>query len=119
MKLLLGGEEEDALYDVPSPYPPEHLTLYQADIDTRYARREASVDQIVNSIRRLWEQTPCRCMVFFPSFAYLRLVDEALTLPHQTQRTAMTMEDREAFLQPYREGDEPVLSLCVLGGVFS
>ena len=90
MKRLLGGEEEDALFQVPSPFPPEHLTLLRQAVDTRYPQREASVPAIVRAVTRLWRQRPCRCMVFFPSFAYLNLVSEALCLPHQVQRPGMS-----------------------------
>lgn len=58
-------------------------------------------------------------MVFFPSFAYMRMVSDKLELPHQCQTAAMTEEERRAFLQPYHEARAPLLSLCVLGGVFS
>lgn len=74
MKLLLGGEEEDALFAVPSPFPREHLRLLVTPVDTRYPNREASVPQIVSAIQRLWQEKPCRCMVFFPSFAYMKQV---------------------------------------------
>ena len=119
MKTLLGGQEEDALFSAPSPFPRENLTLYQADVDTRYPQRQASVPGIVRRIEELWRRGPCRCMVFFPSFAYLRLVDEALDIPHQSQQPGMSPQEREDFLIPYRTGDVPVLGLCVLGGVFS
>ena len=57
--------------------------------------------------------------MFFPSFAFLRQVSEQLNIPHQAQRASMSDEERRAFLAPYRAEGEPVLSLCVLGGVFS
>jgi len=119
IKTMLCGDEEDACFAVPSPYPREHLTVLRRDINTRYTAREASAPQIARAIEELWLKHPGRCIVYFPSFAYLRMVSEQLAVPHRVQTQGMTDADRAAFLQPYHEATEPVLSLCVLGGVFA
>ena len=63
---------------------------------------------------------PGKYIVYFPSFAYLKQVEERLgELPHQAQRPDMDEGERRDFLRPYMESEEPVLSLCVLGGVFA
>ena len=119
MKRLLGGEEEDACFAMPSPFPRENLLVLQESINTRYRWREAACGRIVDAIRRLWEAKAGKYIVFFPSFAFLRQVAQRLDIPHQAQRADMSDEERRAFLAPYRPEGEPVLSLCVLGGVFS
>ncbi len=119
MKRLLGGEEEDACFAMPSPFPPENLLIVQENVNTRYQHREAACEQIAAAIRCLWESKPGRYMAFFPSFAFMNRVAEALDLPCQVQCSGMTDEERRDFLAPYQPGGEPTLSLCVLGGIFA
>ena len=119
MKILLGGTEEDACFAMPSPFPRENLLLQQIRINTRYQQREAAVGQIAEALRVLTEARPGRYMAFFPSFAFMNRVAETLDVPCQVQKTRMTDEERRVFLAPYVPGGEPVLSLCVLGGVFA
>lgn len=119
MKMLLGGTEEDACFAMPSPFPRENLLIHQLDVNTRYRFRDAACGDIAAAIRAMVEQKPGKYIAFFPSFAYLRQVSELLGMPHQAQRSGMTDEERRAFLAPYIEGDEPVLSLGVLGGIFA
>ncbi len=119
MRRLLGGEEDDACFAMPSPFPKENLLILQENVNTRYQHREAACGQIAAAIRRLWESKPGRYMAFFPSFAFMNKAAEELDIPCQVQRSGMTEEERRAFLAPYRPGGEPALSLCVLGGIFA
>ncbi len=119
MKTLLGGQEEDACFAMPSPFPPENLLILQQDVNTRYRYREAACGEIAAAIRAMVNAKPGRYIAFFPSFAYLRQVSEGLNMPHQAQRSGMTEEERAAFLAPYVSGGDAVLSLCVLGGIFA
>ena len=119
MKRLLGADEQDACFAMPSPFPRENLLVIQRDIDTRYANRAAACGPIAEIVKAMVAAHPGRYIVFFPSFAMLRMVEEKLELPHQTQTGEMSLTEREAFLAPYRVAEEPVLSLCVLGGIFS
>ena len=119
MKRLLGGEETDACFAMPSPFPRENLLILQQDVNTRYQHRAAACGEIAGDIRRLCQAKPGRYIAFFPSFAYMNQVAELLDVPCQVQQSGMSDEARRAFLAPYRSGGEPVLSLCVLGGVFA
>lgn len=125
MKLLLGGQEDDACFAMPSPFPPENLLIHQRDVNTRYRYRDAACAEIAAAIRAMVEAKPGRYIAFFPSFAYLRQVSELLELPHQAQRSGMSDEERREFLAPYVPGGPesgshlPTLSLCVLGGIFA
>ncbi len=119
MKLLLGGTEEDACFAMPSPFPQENLLLLQKDVNTRYRYRDAACEDIADAIRAMVDAKPGRYIAFFPSFAYLRQVSDMLDVPHQAQRAGMSDEERAEFLAPYVPGGEPVLSLCVLGGIFA
>ncbi|MBQ8653637.1 MAG: ATP-dependent DNA helicase [Clostridia bacterium] len=119
MKTLLGGDEEDACFAAPSPFPKENLLLLQQSVNTRYQHRQASAERIAEAVRTLWTSKPGRYMVFFPSFAFMEQTAELVDVPHQMQRRRMSDEERRQFLAPYAPGGEPMLSLCVLGGVFA
>ena len=119
MKTLLGGTEADACFAMPSPFPKENLLIHQLDVNTRYRHREDACPNIAAAIRAMVNAKQGKYIAFFPSFAYLRQVSEQLDIPHQAQRSGMTDEERRAFLGPYTPEGEPVLSLCVLGGIFA
>jgi len=120
MKALLGGGEEDACFAMPSPFPRENLLILQQDVNTRYRNRENACGAIAEAIRSAVCAKPGRYIAFFPSFAYMRQVAEMLDIPHQQQRSGMTDAERADFLAPYTDAaGKPVLSLCVLGGVFA
>ena len=119
MRLLLGGTEDDACFAMPSPFPPEHLQIRQVDVNTRYAHRSSACTEIARQITALVTRKPGKYLVFFPSFAFLRMTAERLMLPCQVQEKQMDEAARAAFLDAYRQEGGDALSLCVLGGVFS
>ena len=123
MKQLLGGNEEDACFALPSPFPPERLQVIRRRINTRYEKREESAAQIAALIHELLEVHPGNTIVFFPSYAYLNLVSGHLDIDRLpdlwVQRREMGEEDRDAFLSAFENEASPKLGLCVLGGLFS
>ena len=120
MKELLGGDEEDACLRLPSPFPQENLLTLRLSIDTRYQSREQTAPQVAAAVRGAFEAHPGKYMAFFPSFKYLELAAPYLQgLPLVIQTPGMGETERQAFLNLFREGEAPVLGLCVLGGLFS
>lgn len=119
MRTLLGCGEEDACFSAPSSFPAENLLLLRHDIDLRYKNRDSAVPEVCRQIELLVSAHPGHYLVFFPSFAYLKKVAEALTVPFIAQESGMSQDDRNAFLFRFTPDAPPVLGLCVLGGVFS
>ena len=124
MRRLLGGEEEDAVFALPSPFPPERRLTLRYGVDTRYQHREESAEEIARAILALYDGRAGKYIAYFPSHAYLALIGQRLSalrpgLPLNAQSRAMEDEAREAFLDRMRREEGPLLSLCVLGGVFS
>ena len=74
MKQLLGGEDEDACFTLPSPFPREHLQVVRRRISTRYADREQSAAQVAQAITQAAGAKAGKYIAFFPSYAYLELV---------------------------------------------
>ena len=120
MKTLLGGEEEDACFAAPSPFPKENLLVLCERVNTRYQQRAHAAELIAERIRMLEKSRAGKYMVFFPSFAFLNMTAKHLAdCSYQLQRQGMTEAERAEFLSAYSGNGEPVLSLCVMGGIFS
>jgi len=124
MQKLLGGEEGDACLALPSPFPREHLLTLQYPINTRYRARGDSLIPAARAITALFHAHPGKVIAYFPSFAYLRQVAEAIAaeapgLPLVIQERGMDDAAREKFLARFTQDASPVLGLCVMGGVFA
>lgn len=120
MRDLLGGDQEDACFELPSPFPKENLLALQLSVSTRYAHREQSAGEVAGAIRAMFMGRPGKYIAFFPSYGYLRQVAERLEdLPVSIQRSGMDEAARVDFLSRFTKDDESLLGLCVLGGVFA
>lgn len=122
----LSEEAGDALLDLPSPFPPENLLVMRAPLPVRYRQREQSLPRLARLIAAFIHASPGNYMVFFPSYAYLHRVQEALApLLHEDVRLLVQdreMDDssREAFLSEFQSDPERTLcAMAVLGGAFS
>nr|WP_242704501.1 ATP-dependent DNA helicase [Enterococcus sp. 665A] len=125
-KDVLGGEEGNLTYRLPSPFPPENqLIIVDAHIQTTYRMREQSLPQIVEAIHALVKTKTGNYMVFFPSFKYLDdVADEFLKVYPEyqvsIQGSKLDETEREAFLEKFQESPaETMIAFCVLGGIFS
>ncbi len=123
MKQLLGGGEEDACFALPSPFPTENLRVYVRRPSTRYRHRADTAMAVARLITEMVNSKPGNYIVFFPSYAYLRMVHLQLSEdnlpPLWVQTPQMDENDREAFFDAFSSENSPHLGLCVLGGLFS
>ncbi|NLO85983.1 MAG: hypothetical protein GX096_11245 [Clostridiales bacterium] len=123
MKQLLGGEEGDACFSFPSPFPPQNLKVVRKRISTRYQDREQSAKEVAGSISQAVMGRKGKYIAYFPSYAYMRLVlsdlNQEILPPLWIQDRDMDEENRNEFLRAFQEDQEAKLGLCVLGGLFS
>jgi len=124
MRRLLGGEEEDAIFALPSPFPAERLLVLTRAVDTRYQHRQESAGEVARSILALCSGREGRYIAYFPSYAYMEQVRAELLamrpeLPLNVQERTMDAGARERFLTRMRTQEGGLLSLCVLGGIFA
>lgn len=120
MSRLLGGDEEDACFELPSPFAPENLLVLQVPLNTRFQQREHTATSVAQAVRAMYAGKPGKYAVFFPSYSYMSMVAALLEdLPLMVQEGGMDEEARQAFIGAFTKDEEPLLALCVLGGIFS
>ena len=128
-ELLSGDLEEYAVY-AESPFEQKNrLLLVASDVSSRYTRRNVSeYRKIVEYIRKIVSGKRGNYMVFFPSYQFMRSVEEQLEqMPrldrefvYITQASNMGEADRDEFLRAFEEErDRSLVALCVMGGIFS
>ena len=123
MRSLLGGEDMDACFSLPSPFPLERLAVVRRRVQTRYAFRDQSASRVAASIAEAANARAGKYIAYFPSYAYMRLVlahmqDQPLP-PLLVQENDMSEDARTRFLSAFTQEDGPKLGFCVLGGLFS
>lgn len=123
---MLGASEEDYTLSVPSPFSREQLQVQIHPYSTRYRDRERTKSPIAEMLRQVLVERPGNYLLFFPSYAYMRLVYEevAAKLPEgvklMMQTGSMTEEERESFLAAFQADREKTLAaFAVMGGIFS
>ena len=128
-KHLLGDKEDYAVY-ARSPFEThKRLLLIGRDVSSRYTRRSPlEYERIAGYLKALAEERQGNYLLFFPSYKMLLDVYEAfLDQPGAEEITCliqnprMNEEEREEFLQAFREpeGQGSILGFCVRGGIFS
>lgn len=121
MMKMLGSEEEDACFAMPSPFDPSNLLILRENINTRYRFRNSSYELIASRICMLQTIKKGHYIVFFPSFSYMQDVYAHLAdAPYiHMQTRSMTDSERASFMAAFKNSDDPITGLCVMGGLFS
>ncbi|WP_335869579.1 ATP-dependent DNA helicase [Bacillus sp. 2205SS5-2] len=121
---MLGGSEEDFTLKILSPFDKDKLDVSIQSLSTRYQHRAASVKAIVNTIQKELRSKAGNYLVFFPSYAYMNLVWEAVpeedSYTKILQSNRMTENEREQYLSSFvQKPTKAHIGFAVLGGVFS
>ncbi|WP_456272205.1 helicase C-terminal domain-containing protein [Bacillus sp. AK031] len=122
---MLGGDEEDYRFKIPSPFSRENWEIYIKPLSTRFKDREESIAPLVKLPQELMKQRPGNYLYFFPSYRYMNDVHVAFMEKDPQaevllQSPQMTEEEREDFLKEFQPGREkPLIGFAVLGGIFS
>lgn len=124
-RTLLGGEPEDPVLQLPSPFSPENLAvLIQDRIQTHFKGRAESLGDVVAAIGTLVECRRGNYLIYFPSYQYLNSVLQEFQSKYPAisvlvQKPGMTESEREAFLAAFSvEHGETLAGFAVLGGIF-
>jgi DNA excision repair protein ERCC-2 len=110
--------------EFPSPFPAANRKITVIpEISTAYRERERDAPRTAQIIDTIVAQHHGNYGVFFPSFAYLRLVRSWLRYPAYQlieQTETMSDADRAAVLARLQQHEiDPVLLLAVQGGIFA
>src|SRR5712691_1963744 len=110
--------------EFPAPFPAANRKIMVIpEISTTYRERERDAPRTAQIIDTIVAQHAGNYAVFFPSFAYLRLVRSWLQYPAQRlieQTESVSEADRAAVLARLQQRDaDPVLLLAVQGGIFA
>ena len=124
-RTLLGGEPEDPVLQLSSPFPSENLlVLIQDRIQTHAKGRTESLGAVVEAIGTLVRGRSGNYLVYFPSYQYLNDTLQAFQIRHSSvpvlvQQPGMTEPERDAFLAAFSvEHGETLVGFAVLGGIF-
>lgn len=123
---LLGLPKNTVNIRVPSPFNQDQLSVKIAsNLSMRFKDRGAAVDTICGLIRDELCSSPGNAIAFFPSYEYLKKIEDALRLyildiniKILTQSRSMNEVERQLFIDHFNAHNN-VLGLAVLGGVFS
>jgi len=122
---LLGGEREDQVFQVSSPFPPENFpVLVQDRVPTHFKARAGSLTQVAEAIAAVIFGRQGNYLVYFPSYQYLRDVLDHFQKQHpavraRVQRPGMSEAEREEFLKAFAaDHTETLVGFAVLGGIF-
>lgn len=127
-KELLHDDENDYAIYIPSPFPQENRNILAGiDVSSRYKLRgPRQYEKMARYLEILVHGKQGNYMAFFPSYKMLNDVYEmAMSLGllqdvKVVRQTAhLTEDEREQFLDEFRNGEESVLGFCILGGIFS
>lgn len=127
-KELLHNSEEDYAIYIPSPFPSENRGLFTGvDVSSRYKLRgPKQYEKMARYLDILAKSRKGNYMAFFPSYKMLQDVyDMAMEFGMLSetevicQKAYLSEEEREEFLNRFRNPDNPVFGFCILGGIFS
>jgi len=122
---ILGLREETSHCVLPSPFPPENLSIVaNGAVSTYYRHRSSTRVALTRAIGALTESKAGNFMVFFPSYAYMQMVHPLYVqaFPHHEvllQHSGMSEDARSEFLSRFaRENSSTLVGFAVLGGIF-
>ncbi len=122
---LFGCEQDAVKIAIPSPFPSRHLKVLVAGrISTYFTQREKSAHRIAALIRVFTHSKKGNYLVFFPSYAYMKLVVDHYQ--QQAGDAALIIQEREMddagrarFLNHFStQRDRGLVGFAVMGGIF-
>ena len=112
-------------WQLASPFPPENLAVLVHDrILTRFKARARTLPDVAQAIAAVTQERRGNYLVYFPSYQYLRAVQEQFQALHPAvrllaQRPGMSEAEREAFLAAFAaDHTETLVGFAVMGGIF-
>jgi DNA excision repair protein ERCC-2 len=122
MRAFLGGDADDAMLSLPSPFPQENLLILRRDHATSYSARASTTRAVADTLAVFARACRGNLWACFPSYAYMNAVRAALLqiapeLSILAQSSRMSEAERGAFLDAFYSGGR-MMGMIALGGSF-
>lgn len=124
IRSLTGGDKAPYLM-LPSPFPPENLSLIiTTDVSIRYKDREKSYGRVAQYLKSFVKMKKGNYFLYFPSYEYLEKIRQFLDFDEAEvfiQHRDMNDEEKANFLEKFEvgEGERSLVALLVIGGSYS
>ncbi|MBC8530310.1 ATP-dependent DNA helicase [Gehongia tenuis] len=107
---------------VDSPFDPANFLPLTLPLETTWKKRDKTAPEVALALHAMVSSHPGHYLAFFPSYGYLKTVQEALQslaeYPIIQQARDMTARARASFLKRFDGDADTLLGLAVMGGVF-
>lgn len=130
-KSILGCRETAKTLTLPSPFPPDHLSVFVSDrTSTYYKDREKTIPEVCRIILSLIEQRKGNYLAYFPSYHYMQMAcewyekyntfkDRSDPVRVIAQTPGMNDAEKQQFLDCFQQdNEETVIGFAVMGGLF-
>lgn len=123
-RYILGGDEDDYILKLNSPFERENLNLMiSSDISMKYTMRDSNIEKACEYINALITEKKGNYMVFFPSYYFMSKVYSIYESLYDStgitvQNQGLNEEEQRDILDRF-ENERGVVLFTVVGGIFS
>lgn len=123
-RYILGGDEDDYILKLNSPFERENLNLMiSSDISMKYTMRDSNIEKACEYINALITEKKGNYMVFFPSYYFMSKVYSIYESLYDStgitvQNQGLNEEEQREILDRF-ENERGVVLFTVVGGIFS
>jgi DNA excision repair protein ERCC-2 len=123
-RYMLGGDEDDHILRISSPFRRENLNLtISSDISMKYTLRDSNIEKACEYINTLITERKGNYLVFFPSYHFMNKVYSTYETLYDTSSITLQCrgieEDDQKEITDRFENERNVVVFTVVGGVFS
>ncbi len=120
--LLTKGEGK--YLDLPSPFASNNLDIIiNNSVSTKYKDRADSIDTIIETIEVLTKSKPGNYIIFFPSYAYMKMViaqiGDDTDYEMVVQDNSLNDLKKQEIIDKFKNTTNTKVGFFVMGGVFS
>ena len=123
-RYILGGEEDDYLLKLSSPFDINNLNLMiTSDLSMKYTKRDSNIEKACEYINTLITEKKGNYMIFFPSYYFMNKVYSVYESLYDTfnitvQSQGLNEEEQRDLINRF-ENEHNVVLFTVVGGIFS
>lgn len=123
-RYILGGDEDDYILKIKSPFDIENLNLMiTADISMKYTQRDLNIEKACQYINALITEKKGNYMIFFPSYFFMNKVYSTYESLYPTsnillQNQGISEEEQQDIINSFIN-ERNVVLFTVVGGIFS